>query len=148
MTLTIRWASAQDEAFFRILWQQYLEFYNVILTEKVTQSTWTRILDPSARINARFAFYEGDMVGFAVHHHHDSTWVDGFDGYLEDLFVSAQSRSMGAGRALIEDLIIISRAAGWKRLYWHTNEANSRARSLYDSYTQSDGHVRYRIKLE
>ncbi|HCK06783.1 MAG TPA: GNAT family N-acetyltransferase, partial [Rhodobacter sp.] len=63
MTLTIRWASAQDEAFFRILWQQYLEFYNVILTEKVTQSTWTRILDPSARINARFAFYEGDMVG-------------------------------------------------------------------------------------
>ncbi|OYX22644.1 MAG: hypothetical protein B7Z10_12885 [Rhodobacterales bacterium 32-66-7] len=69
------------------------------------------------------------------------------DCYLEDLFVSPDARGHGLGRALIDDLITLARAKGWARLYWHTNEANTRARALYDQYVQSDGHIRYRLPL-
>ncbi|MDN5787421.1 MAG: GNAT family N-acetyltransferase [Pseudorhodobacter sp.] len=47
----------------------------------------------------------------------------------------------------MDDLIAICRENGYSRLYWHTDEANARARALYDSYAPYDGHVRYRIKL-
>ena len=38
------------------------------------------------------------------------------------------------------------RAEGWARLYWVTKEDNTRARKLYDQFTQADGFVRYVIK--
>ncbi len=88
------------------------------------------------------------MLGFALHHHHASTWVLGDDCYLEDLFVSEAARGLGIGRALIDDLIVLARAKGWHRLYWHTDAGNARARSLYDSYVLSDGHIRYRMSLK
>jgi GNAT superfamily N-acetyltransferase len=147
MTLKLTWATLKDEAAFRDLWQQYLVFYYVTLAPDVTQATWNRILDPTSRVKARMASWNGEMIGFAVHHHHDSTWINGSDGYLEDLFVKETQRGIGAGRALIDDLITICRERGWKRLYWQTSENNSRARKLYDSYTLSDDHVRYRLDI-
>jgi GNAT superfamily N-acetyltransferase len=147
MGVDIRFAKAGDEADWRRLWQGYLDFYEVDLPDAVTASTWTRILDPNARVQARLAFVDGVMAGFAIHHHHDSTWVLGSDGYLEDLYLDPAFRGKGVGRALIDDLIAICREKGWERLYWHTDAGNATARKLYDTYVKEDGHVRYRIKL-
>ena len=89
----------------------------------------------------------GRMIGFAIHHHHDSTWVMTPDGYLEDLYLDPEARGKGIGRALIDDLIAICRANGWSRLYWHTNRDNAQARKLYESYVEDQGYMRYRIDL-
>ncbi|MCF3643332.1 GNAT family N-acetyltransferase, partial [Rhizobium sp. TRM95111] len=75
MALEIRDAAAGDEAAWRVLWAGYLAFYGVDLPEAVTAHTWARILDPASRVAMRVAVDEGGMAGFAVHHHHDSTWV-------------------------------------------------------------------------
>ena len=147
MTLTIRDALPQDEAAWRGLWAQYLQFYSVDLTDEVTTATWARIIDPASPLQGRFAFGKDAMLGFALHHTHLSTWVAAPDCYLEDLFLTETARGLGAGRALMDDLIAICHASGYARLYWHTDETNSRARKLYDSYTPTDGHLRYRIKL-
>jgi GNAT superfamily N-acetyltransferase len=105
------------------------------------------ILSPERPLQARFALLDGAVCGFALHHAHISTWALAEDCYLEDLFVAAEARGEGIGRALIDDLIGICHARGYSRLYWHTDEGNTRARALYDSYTPTDGHVRYRIKI-
>ncbi len=147
MPLTIRDAAHQDETQWRELWTQYLQFYDVTLPDAVTSATWGRIMDPASLLHGRFAFDGDTMLGFALHHTHLSTWVAAPDCYLEDLFLAQDARGMGAGRALMDDLIAICRTSGYARLYWHTDEGNSRARKLYDSYTPTDGHVRYRIKL-
>lgn len=147
MPLTIRDATPQDEAQWRGLWAQYLQFYDVTLADTVTSATWGRIIDPASLLRGRFAFDGDTMLGFALHHTHLSTWVENPDCYLEDLFLTETARGTGAGRALMDDLIAICRAKGYARLYWHTDQGNSRARKLYDSYTPTDGHVRYRIKL-
>lgn len=143
----IRDANAADEASWRGLWAQYLTFYKVVLPEDVTAHTWARILDPASRVSMRVAEVDGILAGFAIHHFHDSTWVKTPDCYLEDLFLDAAFRGRGIGRALIDDLIAITKAKGWSRLYWHTDRDNETARKLYDSYAAEDGHVRYRLKF-
>jgi GNAT superfamily N-acetyltransferase len=143
----IRWAAAQDAAAFHLLWQDYLAFYKVDLPPAVTTHTWARLMAADSPLKARLALVDGQVLGFAIHQHHPSTWVLGDDCYLEDLFVSADARGHGLGRALIDDLKTLAKARGWQRLYWHTDEANTRARALYDQYVASDGHVRYRMVL-
>ena len=143
----IRSATPQDQTAFLNLWQQYLAFYKVDLAPQVTTATWARLMDPTSPVKARLAVLDGQVQGFAIHMHHPSTWVATADCYLEDLFVTDTARGTGLGRALLDDLITLARAKGWSRLYWHTNEGNSRARALYDQYVASDGHIRYRMGL-
>ncbi len=147
MTLRIRDATSGDETGWRELWQDYLDFYRVDLPPAVTAATWARLMDPASPLKVRLAVRDGRMTGFAIHQHHPSSWVPGDDCYLEDLFVAEAERGKGTGRALIDDLMALARSRGWHRIYWHTNEDNARARALYDSYVESDGHIRYRLLL-
>lgn len=145
--MIIRDAGPADREDWQGLWADYLAFYEVDLPEGVTAHTWARIMDPASPMKLRVAAEGSGLLGFAVHMHHPSTWVMGDDCYLEDLFVAEAARGKGVGRALIEDLAALAKEKGWKRLYWHTDQDNSRARALYDSFTPTDGHVRYRMKL-
>jgi GNAT superfamily N-acetyltransferase len=147
MTLELRDATHRDESDFRNLWAQYLAFYDVNLAPAVTDATWARLMDEGSPVKARLAVLDGRVQGFAIHLHHPSTWVAREDCYLEDLFVAPEARGKGLGRALIDDLITLARRKGWSRLYWHTEETNTRARALYDQYVASDGHIRYRMTL-
>lgn len=147
VALELRDMHASDAAAFAGLWQDYLAFYDVVLSDVVSASTRARLMDTDHPITARVAVLDGIMAGFAIHMHHASTWVAGDDCYLEDLFVTDAARGQGVGRALIDDVIAIARAQGWHRVYWHTDEGNARARALYDQYTPHDGHIRYRLRL-
>lgn len=143
----VRDATPSDESDFRRLWQGFCDGYGLTLAPEVTDFTWTRLMDPANPLTARLAIVEGRAQGFAIHQHHPSTWVLGDDGYLEDLYVDPAARGHGLGRALIEDLIAIGRARGWRRLYWLTEIGNATARRLYDQFCENDGHIRYRMTL-
>lgn len=147
MTVIIRDATPRDEEGWRKLWQQYLDFYEVTLAPEVTAATWARLMDAASPVKARLAFDGAEMVGFAIHLHHPSTWVIGDDCYLEDLFLTPEARGKGLGQRLLKDLMKLAKARGWQRLYWHTDEENVVARRLYDRFTPYDGHVRYRLRL-
>ncbi|PTE13790.1 GNAT family N-acetyltransferase [Pseudogemmobacter blasticus] len=147
MTAAIRDIAAPDKAPFHALWQGYLDFYGVTLTPEVTARTWARLLDPASPLRGRVAAKGDALLGFALSLTHPSSWVAGEDCYLEDLFVAPQARGQGLGRALIDDLITQARARGCHRLYWHTRHDNAQARKLYDSYVQTDDHIRYRLTL-
>ena len=146
-TLAIRDATTGDHKAWLNLWNAYLDFYKVDLPADVTERTWKRLMDPSSRLSIRLAILQDTPVGFAIHHFHESPWMKTPDCYLEDLFIDEAIRGKGIGRALIDDLIVICRENGWSRLYWHTDEGNDRARALYDSYSKSDGYVRYRLEF-
>jgi GNAT superfamily N-acetyltransferase len=147
MKVELRDATPQDEGDFLRLWSGYLTFYQVALDPQITQATWARLMDPNSPVKARLAAVGSQVQGFAIHLHHPSTWIATEDCYLEDLYIDDAARGQGLGRALIDDLIALARANGWARIYWHTNEGNTRARALYDQYVASDGHIRYRMTL-
>jgi len=149
MTIEINPAVAADEAEWRPLWNAYCTFYNADVSEDQTALTWSRILDPSHVINCLIARDDaGQVVGFTTFFMHPSTWLNGDDCYLEDLYVSETVRGGGIGHTLIFAVRARAVEAGCERLYWNTNVDNARARGLYDKITGGeDGHVRYRMML-
>ena len=145
--MNIRDATPADRAAWDRLWHGFLAYYDTTLPPAVTESTWSRLMDPACPMKMRLAEVAGVPMGFAIHQNHPSTWVLGNDCYLEDLFVDPAARGQGVGRALIADLTALARSRGWHRLYWNTEITNETARRLYDSICPDDGHIRYRMAL-
>ena len=104
-------------------------------------------MDAETPVNALVAVRvgSGDLLGFAHYVLHPHTWSDKTLCYLEDLFVSPEARGQNVGYALISHLVEIGKAAGWGRVYWHTETANTAARRLYDRFTAADDFVRYTV---
>ncbi|MBK0393875.1 GNAT family N-acetyltransferase [Ramlibacter algicola] len=146
MSLVIRSLLPNDESTWRRLWRDYCDFYEAKVPDAVTQRTWKRILDPDSAVMCIVAELDGMVVGFAHCVVHENTWETQPVCYLEDLFVDAQARGRGVGRALLEWLRNAMRAEGWARLYWMTRRDNAPARALYDSFTQADDFVRYVVR--
>ena len=136
MTLSIRPLVPSDRLAWDPLWQGYLVFYASSLSDDATDLTWTRFFDESEPMGAIGAFVDGNLIGFCHHLFHRSTWSDGPYCYLEDLFVSPDSRGAGTGRALIEATADLAAAAGATKLYWHTQTGNTTARLLYDQIAE------------
>jgi ribosomal protein S18 acetylase RimI-like enzyme len=67
-----------------------------------------------------------------------SVWRAADDCELEDLFVSAQARRGGLGRALVAAAIHRARARGCRRIALDTAERNEAAVTLYRSFGFSD----------
>jgi GNAT superfamily N-acetyltransferase len=148
-----RSVNASDETAWRNLWQAYCDFYGVSITAGVTDVLWRRIMDYRTTVHALVAETLPDscgkteLVGFANYVLHPYTWGTDLICYLEDLFVLSHARGKGAGTALIEALVHLSRENGWPRLYWHTHKSNEVARALYDRFTPVDPFVRYVIRI-
>jgi ribosomal protein S18 acetylase RimI-like enzyme len=60
-------------------------------------------------------------------------WWATEDCHLEDLFVRAEARGHGLGRALLEAVIELARARGSRRVELDANEDNAAALALYRS---------------
>ena len=127
------------------LWDGYLTFYKTELTLEQTELTWQRLHDALFNLHGLVAMQEGEVIGFAHYLFQPSTWSKNDYCYLEDLFVDPRTRGAGAGRSLIDAVIVAARAKMSGRVYWTTQESNTRARVLYDSYTPASEFVQYRL---
>ena len=142
---TVRPIEVSDKKRWLELWNGYLQFYETTLTSAMTELTWERLNNPGFDINGIVAVVEGQVMGFAHFLFRPSTWAaDGYC-YLEDLFVDPSIRGAGAGRSLIDAVIVAARAKMSGRVYWTTKESNTRARVLYDSYSPASEFVQYRL---
>ncbi|HDR2863267.1 TPA: GNAT family N-acetyltransferase [Enterobacter asburiae] len=146
MAVIVRAIRAEDYPQWRPLWDGYTHFYDCVLDESVTASTWERALNPYSSMFCRVAEKEGRVIGFAMCVLHEGTWSTAPICYLEDLFVDAAVRGAGTGQALIDALMEEGKREGWSKLYWVTRQ-NNPARKLYDRFGEADDYVRYRISL-
>ncbi len=141
----VRALREEDRATWEVVWQQYLAFYDESLAGEVTDHVFSRLTDPGDREMFSLVAVDGrdDVVGLAHVIVHANTWSDRDDAYLEDLAVRDDVRGRGVGRALIEALVERGRAQGWRRVHWHTEDGNARARRLYDGVADLTDYVRY-----
>jgi GNAT superfamily N-acetyltransferase len=128
------------------LWDGYLNFYRQSLEPEVTAETFRRLCARADGMRGLLALSgdeRGTAVGFAHLLLHPSTWTTGSYCYLEDLFVSPAARGGEVGRRLIEAVYREADAAGAASVYWHTQEYNGPARSLYDQLGHRTSFVVY-----
>ncbi len=89
----------------------------------------------------------GQPIGFAVYFFSYSTWLGRKGLYLEDLYISAQQRGVGAGKQLLRYLAQIACDSGCGRLEWSVLDWNEAAIKFYQSLgaAPQDEWVRYRM---
>jgi GNAT superfamily N-acetyltransferase len=112
----------------------YQRFYEVeeIDTER-NRIFFRRFLAPSDDGLLLGARCEGELLGYACLYWHFSSLAAAESVLMNDLFVGADARGEGVGRALIEASAAIARERGAICLEWATAPNNSRAQALYDS---------------
>lgn len=145
--LDIRAALPADKERWLVLWQGYLDFYKTELPAAQSELTWQRVMDRMFNMKCTVALLDGEIVGFVTYNLQNSTWSENGHCYLEDLFVDSSVRGHGVGRALIEFVKAFAIENQCSRLYWNTDEDNSTARKLYDTYALESGKRQYRIPL-
>jgi GNAT superfamily N-acetyltransferase len=132
--MTIRELRREDYDGWMALWSGYLRFYREQIGEQVTRTTFARLCDSADGMFGLVAVAEdGRLVGFAHSIVHPSTWaLEGYC-YLEDLFVAPATRGGEVAKHLIDATAAVARERGLERMYWHTQQFNGAARSLYDT---------------
>ncbi len=126
------------------LWRGYQTFYKVDIPEETSRLTFARLTGGQEPMGA---FLTRDVRGAAtgmVHWiMHRSCWTVGDYCYLQDLFVSPDSRGGGAGRKLIEAVYDVARRHGCSRVHWLTQTTNEQAMALYDTVATKSGFLQY-----
>ena len=129
------------------LWKGYQRFYEVDVPESMTFKTWTRFLDPVEPMHAALAMVGEQALGLVHSIYHRSAWTAEDHCYLQDLFVAADARGRGVGRALIEHVYADAKRCGASRVYWLTRESNHNAMQLYDRIADRSDLIHYRRLL-
>lgn len=144
MAVTIRPLQTEDRPIWAELWQGYLEFYQTALPARVYDATFAALLsdDPHSP-SCLLAEADGRIIGLVHYLFHAHCWRPEGICYLQDLFVTPEARTCGAGRALIEAVYQAADARGVQGVYWLTQEFNTSARSLYDRVGECTPFVKY-----
>lgn len=74
---------------------------------------------------------KGRVEGIALIYHRYSTWK-GKILHLEDLVVSEKMRGLGAGSALLDEVVKYGHQLGVKRINWEVLDWNEKAINLYE----------------
>lgn len=136
-----------DHAQWLPLWQAYLKFYKTELPDKVSESTWQRLLDANEPTHAALAWQDGKAVGMVHFIYHRSNWSIHNACYLQDLIVAPGQRGTGVGRLLIEHVYATAEHDGCDKVHWLTHESNATAIQLYERIAERPGFIQFRKML-
>jgi GNAT superfamily N-acetyltransferase len=112
----------------------YQRFYEVEdIDEERNRAFFTRFIAPSNDGLLLAAWRNDDLLGYACLYWHFTSLVPAETVLMNDLFVVAETRGQGVGRALIEASADIARTRGAHHLEWATAPSNETAQRLYNA---------------
>jgi GNAT superfamily N-acetyltransferase len=145
--VTVRPLRAEDLEAWRVLWRGYTAFYRVELGDELREDTFRRLCEGGDLVGLVAVDGGGELVGIAHLVMHASTWSTASSCSLQDLYVDPDSRGGGATPALFDAIYEEARGRGADRVYWHTQQFNGAARSLYDTVGRLTSFVVYERDL-
>jgi GNAT superfamily N-acetyltransferase len=132
-TVSVRPLEAEDFDRWKELWAGYLSFYRQELTDDITARAFERLRTGERDTIGLVAVdAENEPVGIAHLVFHATTWSASDKCYLEDLYVDPRHRGGETARTLFDAIFLQARKRGCGLVYWHTQQFNGAARSLYD----------------
>jgi GNAT superfamily N-acetyltransferase len=144
----VRRLREDDRVAWDELWAGYLRFYRADVSAEITDATFGHLCAARDGMLGLVAVGEdGRPLGLAHLVFHPSTWSATGYCYLEDLFISRDARGGGVAGALFDAVYAAARERGAERVYWHTQQYNGAARSLYDTVGHLTSFVVYEHDL-
>jgi GNAT superfamily N-acetyltransferase len=144
----VRRVREDDRPAWDELWSGYLRFYRADVSAEITDATFARLCEGRGVMLGLVAVGDDDRpVGLAHLVFHPSTWSASGYCYLEDLYIKRDARGGGIARALFDAVYAAARERGAERVYWHTQQYNGSARSLYDTVGHLTSFVMYEHEL-
>lgn len=144
----IRRLQPDDLTAWKPLWKGYTSFYRAEFSDEQSAEIFRRLCEEDGDLIGLVAIDDdGAPVGIAHLVMHASTWSSAPSCYLNDLYVDPASRGGTVARALFDAIYAEARARGADRVYWHTQQYNGRARSLYDTVGKPTSFVVYEEEL-
>ncbi len=127
----------------------YQRFYEVDdIDEERNRVFFRRFLSPSDDGVLLGAREGGELVGYACLYWTFTSLIPAETVLMNDLFVAAETRGRGVGRALIEASAAVARERGAAHLEWATAPDNLTAQRLYDSTgAERSEWVEYELSL-
>lgn len=104
--------------------------HEVIATESDIKRS---LFDSDSTTRAVICEIDSQPAGFALYFFNFSTWLGKHGLYLEDLYISPEFRSAGAGRALLKYLAKIAVSRNCGRFEWSVLDWNEPAIQFYKS---------------
>jgi GNAT superfamily N-acetyltransferase len=112
----------------------YQRFYEAErIDDARNRAFFSRFIAPSEDGMLLGAWREDELVGYACLYWHFTSLVPAETVLMNDLYVDADTRGEGVGRALIEASAAVARERRAHRLEWATAPDNRTAQRLYDS---------------
>ena len=140
----IRKLSDNDFINWKMLWGQYLEFYQSSLENIVYETTFKRLIASNhLSQNALVANEGNNLIGLVHFIYHPRNWKIENVCYLQGLFVLPTLRGTGVGRGLIEAVYSDADKNKTSTVYWLTQDSNKQARKLYDNIASVTSFIKY-----
>jgi GNAT superfamily N-acetyltransferase len=112
----------------------YQRFYEVEeIDDDRNRAFFVRFIAPSNDGLLLGAWRDDDLLGYACLYWHFTSLVPAETVLMNDLFVAADARGQGVGRALIEASAEVAQQRDAHHLEWATSPDNKTAQRLYDA---------------
>lgn len=131
--LSIRPANANDAGLLRTLIRELAEYERELDLVMIEETDLMRDgFGTNPRFRALIAEWDGRPAGYALFFPYYSTWV-GPGLFLEDLFVRAQFRGRGIGKALLASVARMAQQENCYGVHWEVLDWNEAAIEFYKS---------------
>ncbi len=148
MPATIRALKKDERADWERLFTDYATFYKTQIPDGAADKVWSWIFDDDNEFWCDVAVDDdGRLIGFTQYQLMHRSLGGSMVCYLSDLYVEPEGRGEGAGRAMIDHVILFARNNGVPNVRWLTQEFNYAGRRLYDSYAQKSDFILYSIPV-
>ena len=142
----IRELLKKDRIYWDKLYQQYAEFYKVLINEEILDTLWTWIHDKNHVVNGICFELEDKIVGIAHYRTMPRPIKGQYIGFLDDLFVEPEFRGQKIAQKLVSHLKSLSKVNNWNGIRWITHSSNENAKKLYDKIANNTGFELYELK--
>ncbi|TFD60688.1 GNAT family N-acetyltransferase [Cryobacterium sp. Hh7] len=148
MSVTVRPLGDKDFFPWLGLFEGYSAFYESELTDQIALQVWSWIIDANNSLDGAVAVNDaGDFVGFAHYRTVPRTLSGDLALFLDDLFVTEDSRGQGVATQLMDFTKSYARVRKLAQVQLLTAADNATAQVLYDQVGTRTDWVTYEIDV-
>lgn len=129
--LVFRYAERKDVSLILYFIKELAAYENMLDEVVATKEQLEEWIFDKNKAEVIFAIENEKTIGFALFFHNFSTFLGRSGIYLEDLFVSPESRGKGYGKAILKKLAQIAVERGCGRLEWWCLDWNQPSIDFY-----------------